>query len=359
MKKVLALILALAMVLTLVACGADKTGDDKGNSGSSSGASADDGKVYEFNLSLHDPLTSNNGKFYQNWADQIAEATNGRVKITLFGSGTLASSTDVVDMVEGGGVDIGWVYTGFFANQYPLSEVTTLVLEGFETCEATTEALWDLYEEYPELQEEWGDYKLLTMYANPANMIMTKDAPVKTLADMKGRSLRSPSGVISSAVTLWGASPIMMAPGDIYQALEKNNISGAIFEPAGVCNFTLQEQLNYFVEMPLFQGVFALVMNWDKWNSLPEDLQNAIMEVSGRTGSIAAAADFEAAANEAKNTIKAAGGEFYELDEAAIAEFKAACASTSEDWAAAHSSDSFDGAAYVDRARELLAKYNG
>lgn len=124
------------------------------------------------------------------------KAADGRVKITLFGSGTLASSTDVVDMVEGGGVDIGWVYTGFFGNQYPLTEVTTLVLEGFETCEATTEALWDLYEETPELQEEWGDYKLLTLYTNPANMIMTKDAPVNSLADMKGRSLRSPSGVV-------------------------------------------------------------------------------------------------------------------------------------------------------------------
>lgn len=344
MKKIIALILALAMCFALVACGSDK---------------ASDGEVYEFNLSMHDPLTSNNGKFYQNWADQIAEATDGRVKINLFGSGTLASSTDVVDMVEGGGVDIGWVYTGFYANQYPLTEITSLVLEGFETCEATTEALWDLYEETPELQEEWGDYKLLTLYANPANMIMTKDAPISSLADMKGRSLRCPAGVIASATSLWGASPIMMPPGDIYQALEKNNISGAIFEPAGVVNFTLQEQLKYYAEMPLFQGVFALVMNWDKWNSLPADLQDAIMEVSGRTGSLAAAADFEAAATEAKNTIKAAGGEFYEIDDAVVAEFKAACASTSDDWAAAHSVDGFDGAAFVARARELLAKYNG
>ena len=345
MKKIIALVLALAMCLALAACGSDKGAGDK--------------EVYEFNLSMHDPLTSNNGKFYQNWADQIAEATDGRVKINLFGSGTLASSTDVVDMVEGGGVDIGWVYTGFFANQYPLTEVTTLVLEGFETCEATTEALWDLYEETPELQEEWGNYKLLTLYANPANMIMTKDAPISSLADMKGRSLRSPAGVIASATSLWGASPIMMPPGDIYQALEKNNISGAIWEPAGVVNFTLQEQLKYYADMPLFQGVFALVMNWDKWNSLPADLQEAIMEVSGRTGSVAAAADFEAAANAAKDTIKAAGGEFYEIDEAVVAEFKAACASTSDEWAAAHSTDGFDGAAYVQRARELLAKYNG
>lgn len=344
-KRILALVLALSMCLSLAACGGG--GGDSG-----------DDTVYEFNLSMHDPLTSNNGKFYQNWADEISEATNGRVKITLFGSGTLAAGPDVADMVEGGGVDIGWIYTGFYANQYPLSEVTTLVLEGFETCEATTEALWDLYEETPELQEEWGNYKLLTLYANPANLIMTKDKPVTSLADMKGRTLRSPAGVISSAVSLWGGSPIMMAPGDIYQALEKNNISGAVFEPAGVVNFTLQEQLKYFAEMPLFQGVFALVMNQEKWDALPADLQEAIMEVSGRAGSLAAAADFEAAANQAKDTIKAAGGEFYEVDPAVVAEFKAACASTSDEWAAAHTADGFDGAAYVERARELLAKYN-
>ena len=352
MKKIIALILALVMCMSLVACGSDKPADKTEDK------PADDGKVYELSLSLHDPVTSNNGKFYQNWADEIAKATNGRVKITLYGSGTLAAGPDVADMVEGGGADMGWIFTGFYANQYPLTEVVTLVLEGFENCEATTNAMWDLYESTPAMQAEWEEFQLLTLYSNPANLIMSKDKPIESMADMTARSIRSPAGPIATAVSTWGASPIMMAPGDIYQALEKNNISAVIWETAGVCNFTLQEQLKYYTRMPLFQGVFALVMNKDKFNSLPTDLQDAIMEVSGRAGSIAAAIDFDNAAVAAEKTITEAGGTFVEISDAAKAEFAAAIVGQSEEWAKGKTTADFDGMAFLEKARELVAKYN-
>ena len=115
-KKILALLLALVMAFALAACSSG-TGDagnsDAGTSdtGSSDAGNSDtgnaSGETIELTFSMHDPLTSNNGIFYENWAKQISEATNGGVNITIFGSGTLASGTDVVDMVSAGAVDIG------------------------------------------------------------------------------------------------------------------------------------------------------------------------------------------------------------------------------------------------------------
>ena len=35
----------------------------------------------------------------------------------------------------------------------------------------------------------------------------------------------------------------------------------------------------------MYSGYFAQAMNWDTWNSLPPDIQDAIMSVSGLEGS--------------------------------------------------------------------------
>ena len=88
---------------------------------------------------------------------------------------------------------------------------------------------------------------------------------------MKGLVLRSPAGLVTDLVTKLGASPIVMAPPDMYEAMEKKNVNGYIFEPAGIQNFKLEEVTDYFTDLPIYIGIFGLVMNWDKWNALPRN----------------------------------------------------------------------------------------
>ena len=58
-----------------------------------------DEKTYTLTMTMHDALTSVNGEWYQNWADQIYEATDGHVEIKIFGSAQLCQGPDVVDYV--------------------------------------------------------------------------------------------------------------------------------------------------------------------------------------------------------------------------------------------------------------------
>ncbi len=307
---------------------------------------------------MHDPVTSNNGKFYQAWADQIFEATDGHVKIVLYGSASLAAAADVGEMVETGGVDIGWVFTSFYAGQFPLTDVTTIPLVGFGNSVSTTKTLWDLYDKYPELQAEWENYKLLNLYGNPGMIFCSVDAPVETPDDLKGLVLRTPAGPITTLVTNLGASPIVMAPPDMYEALEKRNITGYVFEPAGITNFKLEEVTNYATDMPLYNGAFGLVMNWDKWNSLPPEYQAIIEETTGKVGSLAAAEDFNAAAEGAHKTIADAGCEWITPTDEAKAAFQAAADEVSAQWPASIKLEGFDAAAYMQDAISIVKGYN-
>lgn len=370
MKKLVVLAVVLALAVGLCACGspvgtsatsggtAASTGSGSGGSSGSSGGKFDGLGNYEFTLSMHDPSTSNNGMFYQAWADKIAEETEGHVKIEIYYSGQLASSSDVSDMVESGGVDIGWVFTSFYAGQFPLTDITQFPFIGFGEAVSTTETLWDLYEKYPELQEEWSSYKLLFMYGNPGNIFASTKGEVRSPDDVKNQVMRTPSGPITDLMNAMGGSPTVMGPGDMFDAIQKNVISGFVFEPAGVINFSLQEAAKmYYTDYAMYDATFALVMNWDRWNSLPEEFQKIIEDNSGRAGSLLAAKDFQDAADTAKKTITDAGNEWVTLTDDEIKAFEDAAAPVVEDWVKKYSSSGFDYQVYVDDAVATLQNY--
>jgi len=377
MKKAIALILALAMCFCLFAgCGkteAPATSTPSAPSAPSAPADKpeapseepsgevnfDDFDTYELTMSMHDPATSNNGKFWQAWADEINALTDGHVNITIFFSSAIAAGPDVADMVETGGCDLGWIFTTFYPDQFPLSDITSFPFLGFGNAVSTTNAIWDLWEEYPELQEEWSAYKVLALYGNPGMLFASTQKPVTSPEDVKNQVMRTPSGPITDMMIAMGGSPVVLAPPEIFDNVQKNVISGYVFEPAGITNFSLQEAAaTYYTNYAMYDGVFSVAMNWDTWNSLPAEFQAIIESVSLRAGSLAAAEDFNAAAVAAYDTIAAVeGNEWIELTDDQIAAFKAVADEVNAKWIEKYSANGFDYASYAARAQEIVAGY--
>lgn len=48
------------------------------------------------------------------------------MKITIYAGATLSAAADVADKVMAGAVDIGWLYTAYFADQCPLTDIINL-----------------------------------------------------------------------------------------------------------------------------------------------------------------------------------------------------------------------------------------
>jgi len=360
------ILLALSLCAGLSAC---SNNSNSNTSSSASGSSTSAGSAspsentaadlgdFEFSLSLHDPVTSPNGVFFQEWADAIDAATDGHVKITLFGSSLLSAATDIADNVKGGAATIGWLYTSYFAGQFPLTDVINLPMQGFGDPLVSTKVLWDLYNEYDEVKNEWGAFKLLMLYGNPGMIFASAKDPIRTVADLKGLNLRCPAGAITDVLTAWGANPITMAPPDVYQAIERNNISGYVFEPSGITNFSLEEVTKYYTDFPMYDGPFGLIMNKDSWDSLPKEYQDIIDNLSGFQGSLAAAQCFADAVEVARGTIVSAGGEFITLTPEAIAEFQIEADKFAGGWAG-NISGNIDAAGYLAKAKSLAAQYS-
>ena len=109
MKKALTLVLTLAMLFLLCACGgAATTPADPGTTTNTEPAPAD-GTVYTLRLATQvaqpNPLANSAYRF----AEKVAEATNGQVKIDVYPSNQLGDYTSVFEEMELGTIDLAWI----------------------------------------------------------------------------------------------------------------------------------------------------------------------------------------------------------------------------------------------------------
>ncbi|MCC8078617.1 MAG: TRAP transporter substrate-binding protein [Oscillospiraceae bacterium] len=367
--KLLALLLAVVMLFSLMtACGSSSSstttdtssssssGDSAASSSSDASAStsSDDGTVYELSFSTHDPATSAKTIYFQEWADAINEASGGRINITVYSGGSLAASTAALDALRTGVCDIAWIYTSYFSGQFPLSEVICNPI-GVTSVPQAVDVMYDLYDEYPELQDELSEFELLMIHSNPTNKISTVNKPVTSVSDLSGMTFRASAGTASDLLIAWGATPIQMAVGDIYSAVQKATIDGYIFDWTGIQSFGLQEVTNYYTTMPVYLGPYFVMMNKDSFNELPEDLQQLIRDYSGYDASMGMAWVYEADERDGKQTIEEAGGTFVDVTDED--EFREAAQSLLTTYAENNSTDTFDASAYIARAEELAEQY--
>ncbi len=76
-----------------------------------------------------------------------------------------------------------------------------------------------------------------------------------------------------------------MAMFDIYEAMNKGVIDGTDSSWEAISSFKFYEVAKNYTFTNLSLYVFSIVMNKEKWEGLPKDIQEAITSVSGLEGS--------------------------------------------------------------------------
>jgi TRAP-type C4-dicarboxylate transport system substrate-binding protein len=217
------------------------------------------------------------------WVKQVEEATKGRVKLEVFPSQTLIKGIDMWKGVRSGIADMGWCVQGYWPEQTPLSDVMSLPFLPLTTAEKSSEVLWKLYEKFPAMQKEYGEIQPLLLHTSSSNLIVSKK-PVKTLEDFKGLKARVLGGPPTEMAKALGAVPTLIPMPDVYQSLDKGVVDGAAAPWEAIHAFRLYEVAKSYTEAPFYGAYFSICANKAKWESLPKDVRDQIMSVSGVTG---------------------------------------------------------------------------
>jgi len=218
------------------------------------------------------------------WLDLVEEATKGKVKITRYHGQTLAKGVDLWNACKLGLGDMCWCWHGYWAGMTPMYDVVTLPFMCSPLGEVNSVIAQQLFEKFPEMQAEFKDVKVLFVWNTDPYYPVTKEKQIKTLEDFKGLKLRVHGGPPTDMVKALGATPMLIGAPDLYPSLQKGIIDGGILVPALMAAFTLFENLKYYTPVPMTLSHFSTTMNWDAWNSLPPDIQDAIAGVSGLEG---------------------------------------------------------------------------
>jgi TRAP-type transport system periplasmic protein len=217
--------------------------------------------------------------FLEPWARELEARTGGKVEVTIFPGGTqLGNVARQYDQVRAGVVDIAHGLTGIPRGRFPRTSLVDLPFL-FDDADQATRALWAVFPDY--LAEEYPGVKVLALHAHNPGLIHTRDKPVRTMEDLQGLRIRTPSPAISMMLEHLGAIPQGLPPGEVYEALQKGVIDGTVFPWDPVASFNLVEVLNYHLDVRTYTVSFFFVMNQAKYDSLPEDVRSAVDEISG------------------------------------------------------------------------------
>lgn len=356
MKKVmriLALCLSLVLSLSLLAaCGG----------GSGSTPSGDQQETITLVFSMSDPETSAmNTDIFQPWFQKIEEATGGRVKIECHYNEELVAVTDAYDAVCKGTVDMAFVRNSMIAS----GVLDNLIENTYPTNSCTQSALVYnmLYEEFPEMAAQYSEdcTWMLHYQMTPAYIGVTSDTPVASMSDLTGKKFITGSLLQTTTTSALGAAAVDVLPPDFYTSLEKGVADGALTTTMPeMINYSWADVIHGVTKAPMLQACAGVIINTDKWNSLPEDIRQIITDMQDEIIAMTDKAinDMQASALE-----KLAGEEYnvtiVEPSEELLAELTAVSEQVIADELARLDAEGYKATEIYTRWRELTEQYAG
>lgn len=374
--------LALLFVLlgmVAAACGGDDAGDttttaepdvttSEAMDETTTSEAMDDTTTTAESMDFGDPVTLNLGHpfpeahpIHQNvwlpYAEEVNEATNGTVTIELHPGGALAALPNTFDNTVVGGQDLGWALHGYHPGVFPVTEIIELPFQ-FSSAVQATRTMWDLYDEYPALQEDYDGVKLLGLWVHDVGDLWFNEEPVTTLEQLDGLNLRTPNSTMTSFFELVGASPINMGAPEIFDALSTGVIDGLATATSALQSFNLYPEVAYGTRCDCYVATQYLVMNQSAWDALTPDTQ-AIMESLAREYSITGGEVYDGAYAAITDVAIQEGVEFLELTDDELARWHEVGDQVVADWIAEREAQGVPAQDMFDRMQEIKAQYEG
>ncbi len=204
---------------------------------------------------------------------EVQRATNGEIEIQHFPAGQLYTHKSSVPVLQTGGVDLGLVQTGFWTGVAPTINIMAYMsyFNNFEHYRAVMDG-------YPgEVMkkefEEGGKVKVIG-WANYGKNEVASNKPIKTLEDFKGQRIRAAGGGYAHWIKAMGAAPITMDPSEVYQALQRKTIEGAISGPSTFDERKWYEVVKYATDSNILPCYgYWMIISLKTWAKLSPEQQ--------------------------------------------------------------------------------------
>lgn len=260
---------------------------------------------------------------FEQWAEAVAERTDGGLTIEVFHSSQLGVEEDIIEQIRQGAnvgqntdsarlgnyvPEIAVMNGPYFADS--LEEVQTLrtlpTVDGWLS----------------QLEEEYGIKVLSFSWVQGFRNLLT-NVPVRSPADVDGLRVRSPNAPIwMESIRSLGATPVALNYGEVYTGVQTKVVDGAGNVYPATYSTRMYEVLDYLNETQHIMLINFQIVSADWFNSLPAEYQTILVEECENAGLAVSQEIMGTLAEQAKENLLSEGMQIISHDEIDIDAFK-------------------------------------
>lgn len=335
MKRVLCFLLLLVFFISTITtgCGSKSAGTQESAESSGEGAKEDEIVI---KLGHHHNVDGIVDLYCRKFAELAADKSNGRIRVDIYPGAQLGQEFEAAEGILMGTQQMSGVSTTAYNN----------LVEGFGIDMLpfmfdSYESIMNVFTNSPvgkELEKRLLERngRILGWIALGGRHMIFTDKNVKSLSEMKGMKMRSPeSDLFVGMFNALGCRPTPITWGETYTALQTNVVDGMESPTTSMKDMKFYEVAKYCLLTNHMWGTFNLVINEGFFQSLPQDIQQIIID-SGKEASVYANKLSEEEEKKSIDFLKEKGMVFNELSQEDSAIMREAMEPVIDKWGKDH-----------------------
>lgn len=265
-KRLVSLLLAATLCLSLTACGG----------GQQSSAGNDGGKIIIKAATQHAEDYSTTLALMR-FKEELESKSDGAFEVDVYPNGQLGTETDVVSQMQAGTVQVGYC-SPTAATMNPNLNVFDLpfLFEDYDHVERVVTS-----EIFDEIVAPFYDYGLrpICAYENGLRVISTTNKKIESLADLQGLKMRTPEAPISIAIfNALGCNATPISFNELYSALQQGVVDGQENGYPTIDSNKYYEVQKYIAETYHMWGSMVLFVSDKFYQTLTPEQQTLVEE---------------------------------------------------------------------------------
>lgn len=265
------------------------------------------------------------------WAQSLAKATGGKLKVKVYPAEQLGKAKDHYDMVRDGIADAGWVVPGYAPGRFPIASLLELpFIAGNADGGSLAFDTW--YRKFA-AREMKDVYFCLGFIQDPGALHTSKK--IQSPEDIKGLKLRSPTVPMSDFFRILGANSVAIPAPQVREAVERGTIDGAALAWKTAVSLGVTKATSFHLDAPVYTVPVTYLINRRFYDRQPQEIKSAIDQHCSPEWGRKVGSDWASQEIQGKQTVaQEQGHTIVSLTEQDSAKWRVAAAPLMEQWKA-------------------------
>ena len=234
-------------------------------------------------ITLQLPLKSHLGENLVLFKDTVEELSDGAIAVEIYDSAQLYKDKDVPEAVGSGQIEMGVASLTQYVGEIPAVDVFYMpfLLNNEEKVRAAVAPDSDVRRKIDDAIAETGS-KVLWWQAYGTVVLLSKDKPIATPDDMKGKKVRVFGKTLGQWVQAVGGVPTLISGSEQFLAYQRGTVDIGMTGVSGVESRSLWDVMDTITLVNVADIEFIVLVNEKFWEGLDEQQQLWINEAAKR-----------------------------------------------------------------------------